>query len=216
MMTVFILAISSLTDDRPAESITALGRLGDQGMEATAVNGPICFSKALFRVSWEHGIPPRLVQAIIQVESQGNPKAVSRKGALGLMQLMPEVIRAYQVADPFDPLANIRAGVRHLNYLLLEFSGNLSLALAAYNAGPGTVRKYGGIPPYPETRNYLHSVLKEYQSEGNELELFMQILKVNMESIENIHGKNYLVRSPNELFALLQNPMTSPVDARIQ
>jgi len=103
-----------------------------------------------------------------------------------------------------------------LNYLLLEFSGNLSLALAAYNAGPGTVRKYGGVPPYPETRNYLHRVLKEYQSEGNELELFMQILKVNIESIENIHEKNYLVRSPNELFALLQNPMTSPLDARIQ
>jgi len=214
MMTVFILAISSLTDDGPAESITALGRLGDQGVEAS--NGPICFSKALFRISWEHGIPPKLVQAIIQVESQGNPKAVSRRGALGLMQLMPVVIRAYQVADPFDPLANIRAGVKHLNYLLLEFSGNLSLALAAYNAGPGTVRKYGGVPPYPETRNYLHRVLKEYQGEGNERELFMQILKVNIESIENIHEKNYLVRSPNELFALLQNPMTSPLDARIQ
>jgi soluble lytic murein transglycosylase-like protein len=72
---------------------------------------------------------------------------------------MPSVLKAYQVEDPFDPLANVEAGVRHLKYLLQEFSGNLSLALAAYNAGPGTVRKYGGIPPFPETHKYLFRVL---------------------------------------------------------
>ena len=215
MMTVFILALSSFTDDGPAGSTTALGALKDPGQEASPVNGPICLSDALFRISREYGISPKLVQAIIQVESQGNPKAVSPRGALGLMQLMPEVIKACQVADPFDPLANIRAGVRHLHYLLLEFSGNLSLALAAYNAGAEAVRHYGGIPPYPETRKYLQSVLREYQSKGNELEMFVQILQVKMESIKNIHERNHLVSGPNELFTLLQHPMTAPWDVRI-
>lgn len=215
MMTVFILALSSFTDDGPAGSTTALGTLKDPGVEASPANGPICLSDALFRISREYGISPKLVQAIIQVESQGNPKAVSPRGALGLMQLMPEVIKACQVADPFDPLANIRAGVRHLHYLLLEFSGNLSLALAAYNAGAGAVRQYGGIPPYPETQKYLQSVLREYQSEGIAPEMFVQILKVKMESIKNIHERNYLVRGPNELFTLLQHPMTAPWDVRI-
>ena len=215
MMIFFILALSSFTDDGTAGPTTVLGTLKDPGVEALPANGPICLSDALLRISWERGIPPKLVQAIIQVESQGNPKAVSPRGALGLMQLTPEVIKACQVADPFDPLANIQAGVRHLHYLLLEFSGNLSLALAAYNAGAGAVRQYGGIPPYPETRKYLQSVLREYQNEGNELEMFVQILQVKLESIENIHNKNYLVRGSNELFTSLQNPMTAPSHLRI-
>ena len=215
MMTVFNSALSGFTDDGPAGSTTVLGTLKDPRVEASPANGPICLSDALFRISGEHGIPPKLVQAIIQVESQGNPNAVSPRGALGLMQLMPEVINACQVADPFDPLANIRAGVRHLHYLLFQFSGNLSLALAAYNAGAGAVRLYGGIPPYPETRKYLQSVLREYQNEGNELEMFVQILQVKLESIENIHEKNNLVRGSNELITLLQNPMTAPSYLRI-
>ncbi len=169
-------------------------------------NTPICFSDALCQISEAHGIPPNLVKAIIQVESQGNPKAVSHKGARGLMQLMPEVIKAYQLADPFEPLANIRAGVGHLNYLLLEFSGNFSLALAAYNAGPGTVRQYGGIPPHPETQKYLRSILREYQREGNELEIFMQILWAKKEAMENIYEKDSLVRDSNGLFAFLMYP----------
>lgn len=195
-MAVFILALPSLTDEGPAESSAALWPFRDYRAHRSAVKGPICISEAIYRISWEHGIPPKLVQAIIQVESQGNLKATSRKGALGLMQLMPEVLSAYQVADPFDPVANLRAGVKHLDYLLLEFSGNLSLALAAYNAGPGTVRKYRGIPPYPETREFLRNVLKEYQSEGNEPALLWQILRVNkVESIERIPHKISLIRA---------------------
>ena len=183
MMIFFISALSSCTDDGMAGLTTVLGTLKDPEVQAQPLNGPICISDALLRISGEHGIPPKLVQAIIQVESRGNPKAVSPRGALGLMQLMPEVIKACQVADPFDPLANIQAGVRHLHYLLLQFSGNLPLALAAYNAGPGAVRHYGGIPPYPETRKYLRSVLREYQSEENELEMFVQILQVKLEMV---------------------------------
>jgi soluble lytic murein transglycosylase-like protein len=215
MMIFFILVLSSFTGEGTVGLTTVLGALKGPGVEALSVNRPICISDALLRISWEHGISPKLVQAIIQVESRGNPKAVSPRGALGLMQLMPEVIKACQVADPFDPLANIRAGVRHLHYLLLQFSGNLPLALAAYNAGAGAVRQYGGIPPYPETRKYLQSVLKEYQSEGNELEMFVQILQVKLELIDNIHQKDYLVSGSNELFTFLQNAMAAPSFLRI-
>ena len=203
MMTVFILALSSFTDDGPAGSIMARRPLKDEGVEALAIDTPICFSDALFRISRAHGIPPNLVKAIIQVESQGNPNAVSPRGALGLMQLMPEVIEAFQLADPFEPLANIRAGVSHLNYLLLEFSGNLSLALAAYNAGAGKVRQCGGIPPNLEIQRYLNSVLREYRREENELEILMQIPRAKTESRKNIHGKKYPVRGSNGLFTCL-------------
>ena len=215
MMIFFIFFLSSFTDDGTAGLTTVLGALKDPGAEASPVNGPICLSDALFRISWERGIPPKLVEAIIQVESQGNPKAVSPRGALGLMQLTPEVIEACQVADPFDPLANIRAGVRHLHYLLLQYSGNLTLALAAYNAGAGAVRHYRGLPPYPETRKYLRSVLREYQGEGNELEMFVQILQVRLGLVNNIHEKNYLVRGSDELFTFLQNTMGAPSYLRI-
>jgi soluble lytic murein transglycosylase-like protein len=215
LATVFILALSSFAEDGPAESTTALGLLKDPEVEASPVYGPICLPEALLHISREYGISPKLVEAIIQVESQGNPQAVSPRGALGLMQLTPEVLKACQVADPFDPLANIRAGVRHLHYLLWEFSGDLSLALAAYNAGAAAVRQYGGIPPYPETQKYLQSVLREYQSEGIAFGSFVENLKVKMESIKNIHGKNHLIRGSDELFTLLQIPMTAPLKARI-
>jgi soluble lytic murein transglycosylase-like protein len=180
----------------------------DDGGEAQKV--PVCFSTALSRISAEHGLSPKLVQAIIQVESEGNPKAVSRKGAMGLMQLMPSVLEAYQVKDPFDPLANVEAGVRHLKYLLREFSGNLSLALAAYNAGPGTVRKYGGIPPFPETHKYLFRVLREYQGEGNDPEANRQAAKIKRELAAK-GPENPSVKSSPELFASLSaSPETSP------
>lgn len=146
----------------PAASEPAEAQAGDPEPEES----PFCLNAALARISAEHGLPPKLVQAIIQVESRGDPRAVSPKGAKGLMQLMPSVLKAYQVEDPFDPLANLEAGVRHLKYLLGEFSGNLSLALAAYNAGPANVKKYRGIPPFPETQKYLFRVLREYQNEG--------------------------------------------------
>ena len=212
---VLIFALSGFMDGGPAGSTSAPGPVKNPGVATSPGHEPICLSEALFQISREYGISPRLVEAIIQVESQGNPKAVSPRGALGLMQLMPEVIKACQVADPFDPLANIRAGVRHLHYLLGEFSGNLSLALAAYNAGAGAVRQYGGIPPYPETQRYLQSVLREYQSGGRALELFLQVVQVKVPSSENIIGKNYPIRGSDERFAFLQNPMTTPMEVRV-
>jgi soluble lytic murein transglycosylase len=108
-------------------------------------------------------LDPRLVKAVIQVESADNPSAVSRKGAIGLMQLMPGTARAMGVQDPFEPQDNIKGGVKYLSQMLDRFRGRLDLALAAYNAGPAAVERYGGIPPYAETRNYVNRVLDAYQ-----------------------------------------------------
>jgi soluble lytic murein transglycosylase-like protein len=103
------------------------------------------------------GVDPSLVHAVVSAESGYEPAARSRKGALGLMQLMPATARQYGVSDPFDPQANLEAGIRHLRSLLDRY--DVGLALAAYNAGEGAVRRYGGIPPYSETRAYVRRVL---------------------------------------------------------
>jgi hypothetical protein len=110
------------------------------------------------RVSAEQGVDVRLVRAVIQVESAYQPRARSPKGAVGLMQLLPATARQYGVTNPYDPAANIEAGIRHLKALLQRFP--LAQALAAYNAGEATVERFRGIPPYPETRNYVSSILK--------------------------------------------------------
>jgi hypothetical protein len=105
------------------------------------------------------GVRPDLVKAVMQVESAFNPYARSPKGALGLMQLMPATIRRYTVKDPFDPWENVRGGVAYLRHLLDRYENNETLALAAYNAGPGAVDKYGqSVPPYRETRNYVYVI----------------------------------------------------------
>jgi soluble lytic murein transglycosylase-like protein len=106
-----------------------------------------------------HGLSPDLVRAVIQVESAFNPRAVSPKGAIGLMQLMPGTAAEFGVVDPFDPADNIRGGVQYLRQLLDRYDNQVELALAAYNAGPGAVDKYGGrVPPYRETRDYVRRI----------------------------------------------------------
>ena len=113
----------------------------------------------------QRGIRPELVRAVIQVESAFNPRAVSPKGAMGLMQLMPDTAKRFGVIDPFNPAENIRAGVSYLRQLLDKYDHDEQLALAAYNAGPGAVDKYGSkVPPYRETQNY---VLKITGIRGN-------------------------------------------------
>ncbi|ACX52402.1 Lytic transglycosylase catalytic [Ammonifex degensii KC4] len=119
---------------------------------------------ALFReVEARLQLPPGLVEAVARAESGLNPRAVSRAGAMGLMQLMPGTARALGVTDPFDPVQNVEAGARYLRQLLDRFGGDLRLALAAYNAGPGAVERYRGIPPYPETQAYVEKVLRFLQ-----------------------------------------------------
>jgi hypothetical protein len=115
----------------------------------------------------EFGVDRSLVKAVIHAESGYDPNAVSRKGAEGLMQLMPKTAQGLKVNDSFNPADNIRGGVRYLRFLLDTFRGDVTLALAAYNAGLSRVAKYGGVPPYDETRNYVSKVLsyrKSYQS----------------------------------------------------
>jgi soluble lytic murein transglycosylase-like protein len=111
------------------------------------------------RAAGREGLSPSLLSAVIRKESAGYPCAVSDKGAMGLMQLMPATAAGLGVADPLDPGQNLDAGARFLSGLLSRYQGNLSLALAAYNAGPGAVDRNGGIPPYRETRNYVRDIL---------------------------------------------------------
>lgn len=116
----------------------------------------------VYPLAQKYDIDARLVQAIIAVESNFDGRAVSRAGAKGLMQLMPATAARYQVDDPFDPRANIEGGLRYLKALRHRFSDDLRRVLAAYNAGEGAVERYGGIPPYPETRRYITRILNLY------------------------------------------------------
>lgn len=135
----------------PARRSTVLQRAGAEGTLFT-----------MQRLARQYNIDPHLVQAIITVESNFNPRAVSRAGALGLMQLMPQTAARYQVDNPFDPEANIAGGLRYLYDLFQMFPGDLRLVLAAYNAGEGAVQRYAGIPPYPETQQYVTRVMTLY------------------------------------------------------
>ena len=109
-------------------------------------------------------VDPELIRAIIRVESGYDPKAVSSKGAMGLMQLIPATAQRFGVANPFDPKQNLEGGVNYLKYLLDLFGGDLSLSLAAYNAGEHSVQRSGGIPAIPETQNYVRKVTSIYQT----------------------------------------------------
>jgi soluble lytic murein transglycosylase-like protein len=118
----------------------------------------LSFTADVDRVALEQALPPELIHSVIQVESGYNPYAVSPKGALGLMQLIPATARRFGVSDAFDPVQNIRGGAAYLKYLLGLYGGSYTLALAAYNAGEGAVARYGDVPPFEETRNYVKLV----------------------------------------------------------
>lgn len=119
------------------------------------------------RIARSHEVEPELVHSMIRVESNYKPTAVSHKGAEGLMQLIPATARRFGVANSFNPEQNIEGGVKYLKHLLQLFNGDERLALAAYNAGEGAVARYGGIPPYPETRNYVYQVGKRLGENRN-------------------------------------------------
>jgi hypothetical protein len=165
------------------------------------------------RHSDDQNLDPKLVEAVIQVESGYNHKAVSNKGAMGLMQLMPDTASLFNVRNPFDAEENLRAGTRYLRQLLDRFAGRVELALAGYNAGPGSVEKHGGVPPYAETRDYVKQVMALYRggagSRGGEVDFAS--LRVADARPRTTSGpgvlpgnrrKPYLVRGPNHRLLL--------------
>jgi len=154
----YALLIKSPPEPHPEHAALATAARGDWHERAAAYSGMID------RVARTAEVHPALVRAVIAVESAFDPKAVSRAGAQGLMQLLPATARRYGVGNPFDPEQNTRGGARYLSYLIKRYNNNLELALAAYNAGEDAVDRYGrSIPPYRETREYVPAVLKLYK-----------------------------------------------------
>jgi hypothetical protein len=132
---------------------------------------PAEIDAAVQRAAQRHNVDPNLVRALIKVESNFNPNAVSSKGAMGLMQLMPQTARELNLTNPFDPEQNVDAGVRHLKKLMESFGGDVRLSLAAYNAGAGAVVRSAGIPNFSETRNYVRRITQLYNTSGGSASL---------------------------------------------
>ena len=122
--------------------------------------------QAIDAAAQRHGVDANLVRAVVKVESNFNPHAVSRKGAMGLMQLMPSTAKTLKVGNAFDPDQNVDAGVRHLKSLMQSYNGNLELSLAAYNAGEGAVNRSRGVPKFRETRDYVKKITDLYWNSG--------------------------------------------------
>jgi transglycosylase-like protein with SLT domain len=158
--------VSSYIDSRPrlgSAKVPVKGELAAQDPNYSQAAGNRSVSAEqidhyIDEAAARHHVDPNLVRALVKVESNFNPRAVSSKGAIGLMQLMPATARLYDVRNPYDPAQNVDAGVRHLKGLLDNFKGDVPLSLAAYNAGQGAVERNGGIPPYTETRNYVKRI----------------------------------------------------------
>jgi len=156
--------------------------LGDQPGESelpTAfvrgkASSPQDIDAAIDQAASRHNVDPNLVRAVIKVESNFNPNAVSRKGAMGLMQLMPQTARQLRVANPFDPQQNVDAGVRHLKQLMENYGGDVKLTLAAYNAGQGAVARSAGVPHFAETRNYVKRITQLYYGDSDSGIRFLQ------------------------------------------
>ena len=175
----------------PTESLLSQSGLITEHLRLTNGNSngsgldKFAIQRLVIETSRRYGIEPALALAVAKAESDFEPNAVSPKGAMGVMQLMPETARSLGVLNPFDPVQNIDGGIRYLKRLLEQFGGNITLAVAAYNAGPNAVRRYGGVPPYPETQNFVRRVLayrevfrkelpidaKGFEADGNPLNL---------------------------------------------
>jgi soluble lytic murein transglycosylase-like protein len=160
------LVLSERPPAKDADGLRSFAVHGNESVRTTSAGMDLSTEsrQALEELADRHArrqsLSPDLVRAVVQVESAWNARAVSAKGAMGLMQLMPETARAYNVRDPFNPAENLRAGVAYLRKLIDRFDGRTELALAAYNAGPGAVERYGRtVPPYRETRSYVRKIV---------------------------------------------------------
>ena len=159
------MAPKAVAEQRVPETVIAPRVINDAAPVAAQEPAapPTGITEAVERIAAEHQLPPQLIHSVIKVESNYNPNAISNKGALGLMQLIPSTAKRFGVTDVFNPVQNIQGGAKYLRYLLDLFDGSYPLALAAYNAGEAAVVKYGGIPPYAETQNYVVLVRKQLE-----------------------------------------------------
>ena len=153
---------SAVPAPAPADSATFAAALSQAAAPPAVATGG--YGALVDSAASRYGVDPRLVEAVLQTESGGDPTATSAAGAQGLMQLMPATAQSLGVADPYDPAQSIDGGTRYLRGLLDRFGGNEQLAVAAYNAGPGAVERYGGVPPYPETQSYVRQVLSRAEA----------------------------------------------------
>jgi hypothetical protein len=147
----------------PGCNAFALKKNGWVSTGRSYTSGKAAYDPDIRRIGKRYNVDPPLIKAIIHTESDFNHRAVSKRGALGLMQLMPDTARELQVANPFDPKENIEGGTRYFRQMLDNFNNDLILSLAAYNAGPGLVRRTGGVPKIAETRRYVYKVLRQYK-----------------------------------------------------
>jgi soluble lytic murein transglycosylase-like protein len=150
-------AVERIAPDEVPRPAAVASAVNVQGGPASDPRGTV-YQEIIDRVARREGVDARLVRAVIEVESNYRPDARSPRGAMGLMQLMPATARQYALANPYDPVANIEAGIKHLKGLLERFP--LAAALAAYNAGTAAVERFGGVPPYAETRTYVARILE--------------------------------------------------------
>ena len=150
--------VSKYLGRESSQSANAKIVAANSGTAATSVD----IDSAIEQAAARHNVDPNLVRAVVKVESNFNPNAVSRKGAMGLMQLMPSTARQLNVKNPFDPAQNVDAGVRQLKQLLENYGGDIKLTLAAYNAGAGAVARSSGVPHYAETQNYVRRITNLY------------------------------------------------------
>ncbi len=152
----------SLLTSQPLNSMSVSANIASDSTNEYAVATKPQILSMISKIAHKHGVDEKLVKAVIKQESGFNPKATSRCGAAGLMQLMPATAKGFGVTDVYNPVQNVDAGVKYLKNLLSKYNGNVILALAAYNAGSGAVSKYNGVPPYKETQNYVRNILANY------------------------------------------------------